>query len=68
MSERMYVPETIENFKARNGAIVTTIDQRFTSNSLKFSKCKTNDKSKKLNIIDHNCEKDRENEKQTNAM
>lgn len=48
MSERMYVPETIEEFNARNGAIVSTIDNRFTSDSLKFSKCKTNDKSKKV--------------------
>jgi len=48
MSERMYVSETIEKFKARNGAIASTIDTRFTSDSLKFVNCKTKDKSKKV--------------------
>lgn len=45
MSERMYVSETIADFTKRNGLIVSTIDQRFTSHSLKHSTSKTIDKS-----------------------
>jgi hypothetical protein len=39
MSERMFVSETIGDFVARNGRITSTIEKRFTSDTLKSPAC-----------------------------
>lgn len=50
MSEIMYVSETIHEFQKRNGGIVSTIEKRFTSNSLQYSKSTNVDKSTKVGL------------------